>query len=195
MVVEAAHDILDGRRDHTVGTPVPRRLALDRTLIGAGILAGIGITIGLILLIAPGLFLLTIWALIVPVIVSSAWRDRVLRPQPALVRGHGWPVLGVLVCCCRSRSCSGACSRDLIAFADNVGYAVADLMTSGWSRRSPRLAAAVLYFELKRIRGEPAAAAPAGPPAGPACPARPQPPADAGPRGRPPEGRRARGVR
>ena len=38
-------------------------------LIVAGILAGLGIALGLVLLIVPGLFLLTIWSLIVPSIV------------------------------------------------------------------------------------------------------------------------------
>ena len=36
---------------------------------GESILAGIAITIGLILIIVPGLYLITIWAVIVPVIV------------------------------------------------------------------------------------------------------------------------------
>ena len=65
---------------------------------GASILAGIAITIGLLLIIVPGLFLITIWAVIVPVIViersgalASFGRSR------ALVRGHGWHVFGTLV--------------------------------------------------------------------------------------------------
>ena len=39
------------------------------TLVFTGILAGIAIGIGFVLLIVPGLFLLTIWALVAPVIV------------------------------------------------------------------------------------------------------------------------------
>ena len=38
-------------------------------LIVVGILAGIAIAIGFVLLIIPGLFLITIWSVIVPVIV------------------------------------------------------------------------------------------------------------------------------
>jgi hypothetical protein len=38
-------------------------------LIVAGLLAGIGIAIGLVFLIVPGLILLTWWCLIVPVVV------------------------------------------------------------------------------------------------------------------------------
>ena len=64
----------------------------------ASILAGIGIEIGLLLFIVPGLWLLTIWAVIVPAIVigqsgalASFGRSR------TLVRGNGWHVFGTLV--------------------------------------------------------------------------------------------------
>ena len=83
MVVEAARDILDGRRDHSIGSLVQSVTPVLGPLIIAGILAGIGIGIGLLLLIVPGLFLLTIWAVIVPVIVIERTRRvRLLRPQP-----------------------------------------------------------------------------------------------------------------
>src|SRR6202044_2385258 len=68
------------------------------TVAAASILAGIAITIGLILIIVPGLWLITIWAVIIPVIViersgalASFGRSR------QLVRGHGWHVFGTLV--------------------------------------------------------------------------------------------------
>jgi hypothetical protein len=65
---------------------------------GASILAGIAITIGLILIIVPGLYLITIWAVIVPVIVleQSGALASFGRSQ-RLVRGHGWHVFGTLV--------------------------------------------------------------------------------------------------
>ena len=61
MVVEAARDILDGRRDHSIGSLVQSVTPVLGPLIIAGILAGIGIGIGQLLTIVPGLFLLTIW--------------------------------------------------------------------------------------------------------------------------------------
>jgi hypothetical protein len=64
----------------------------------ASILAGIAITIGLVLLIVPGLILITIWAVIIPVIVleRSGPLASFGRSQE-LVRGHGWHVFGTLV--------------------------------------------------------------------------------------------------
>jgi hypothetical protein len=67
-------------------------------VIIAGLLAGIGIAVGLIFLIVPGLILLTIWSMLVPVIViegksagESFGRSR------EVVRGNGWNVFGLIL--------------------------------------------------------------------------------------------------
>lgn len=97
-LVEAVRDVRDGRRDLSVGETFRRVQPRLTSIIPAGLIAGIAIAIGLILLIAPGLFLLTIWCLIVPAIVlegksagESFGRSR------ELVRGNGWNVFGVIV--------------------------------------------------------------------------------------------------
>jgi hypothetical protein len=98
MVVEAARDILDGRRDYTLGSLLSSVTPVLGALVVAGILAGLGIGIGLILLIVPGLFLLTIWAVIAPVIVVERMGAiDAFRRSRALVKGHGWQVFGVIV--------------------------------------------------------------------------------------------------
>jgi hypothetical protein len=97
-LVKAVEDVRDGRVDLSLSdTLQAARPAVGRVAI-ASILAGIAIGIGLILLIVPGLFLLTIWSLIVPVLVlegvgvgASFGRSR------ELVRGFGWNVFGTLV--------------------------------------------------------------------------------------------------
>jgi hypothetical protein len=67
-------------------------------LIVAGIIAGFGVAIGLVLLIVPGLVLLTWWALVVPVIVLEGRRVVAsFGRSRALVRGHGWTVFGVVI--------------------------------------------------------------------------------------------------
>src|SRR5450755_2556524 len=97
-LVKAVQDIRDGRVDlswsETVKAATPSLLPVTV----AGILAGIAITIGLIILIVPGLYLITIWAVIVPVIVIE--RSGALASfgrSQQLVRGRGWHVFGTLV--------------------------------------------------------------------------------------------------
>jgi hypothetical protein len=171
MVVEAVRDILDGRRDHTLGSLFSSAAPFIGPLLGAGILAGIGIGIGLILLIVPGLFLLTIWAVIVPVIVID--RTGVLDAfgrSRGLVRGSGWQVFGVIVVLLLLQIVVGGV---LSAIADSItdgsfaGYAVADLIVRALVAPLSAIAATVVYVELRRLKGE---ALPEDVPGGPAYP-------------------------
>jgi hypothetical protein len=97
-LVEAVADIRDGRADLTIGQTLERVSQRINVLSAAAILAALGIGIGFVLLIVPGLVLMTIWSLIVPAIVlekrgvfESFGRSR------ELVRGHGWSVFGVIL--------------------------------------------------------------------------------------------------
>jgi hypothetical protein len=192
MVVEAAQDILDGRRDHSVGSLLRSVTPVIAPLIVVGILAGIAIGIGLILLIVPGLFLLTIWAVVAPVVVleRKGAIDAFGRSRE-LVRGNGWQVFGVIVVLFLLQV---IVSQVVQAIADGISdsfasYAVADLIVRLLVAPLSALAAAVLYFELRGRKegagagGEPALAAPAAttsPTGGP-----PPPPAPEAPSGSP----------
>jgi hypothetical protein len=158
MVVEAARDILDGRRDHSIGSLVQSVTPVLGPLIIAGILAGIGIGIGLLLIIVPGLFLLTIWAVIAPAIVierrgalDSFGRSR------ELVRGHGWQVFSVIVVLFLVQFIITAVLNAIAnSVSDSfVGYTISDLIVRVLVAPFTALAAAVLFFELKALRGEP----------------------------------------
>jgi membrane protease YdiL (CAAX protease family) len=97
-LVKAVQDVRDGRVDLSLGETVRAATPYLWAVAGASILAGIAITVGLILLIVPGLYLITIWAVIVPVIVleQSGALASFGRSQQ-LVRGRGWHVFGTLV--------------------------------------------------------------------------------------------------
>ena len=97
-LVKAVQDVRDGRVDLSVGETVRAATPYLWPVAGASILAGIAITFGLVLLIVPGLYLITIWAVIVPVIVleQSGALASFGRSQQ-LVRGRGWHVFGTLV--------------------------------------------------------------------------------------------------
>jgi hypothetical protein len=191
MVVEAARDILDGRRDHTIGSLVQSVTPVILPLLVAGILAGLGIGIGLILLIVPGLFLLTIWAVIAPVIViERAGALESFGRSRELVRGNGWQVFGVIVVLFLFQFIVSSVIQALAnSVSDSFGaYAIADLIVRLLVAPLSALAAAVLFFELKARRGEPVLAtgdggqiAPSGEPAGGPAPTAAEPPAPAPP--------------
>jgi len=97
-LVKAAQDVRDGRADLSIGQTISAASQVIWPVAGASILAGIAIVIGLFLLIVPGLYLITIWAVIVPCIVIE--RTRVFSSfgrSQGLVKGNGWNVFGILV--------------------------------------------------------------------------------------------------
>ena len=97
-LVKAVQDVRDGRADLSIGETVSAATPFIGAVALASILAGIAITIGLVLIIVPGLWLITIWAVIIPVIVIE--RSGALQSfgrSRQLVRGHGWHVFGTLV--------------------------------------------------------------------------------------------------
>jgi len=97
-LIKAVQDVRDGRVDLDLSETVQAAAPYILPVIGAAILAGIGITIGFFLLIVPGLILLTFWCLIIPFIVlggsgvfasfGNSWRT---------VRGYAWRVFGTYV--------------------------------------------------------------------------------------------------
>ena len=67
-------------------------------LILAGLVVGLLVLVGFILLVVPGLFLLTIFAVVAPVIVvERAGVFEALGRSRALVKGNGWNVFGVII--------------------------------------------------------------------------------------------------
>jgi len=201
MVVEAVQDILDGRRDHTVGSLLQSAVPVLGPLFLGAILTGIAFGIGFLLLIVPGLFLVTIWAVWAPALVVE--RNGVfnsLGRSRELVRGSGWQVLGVIVILLVLQLVLAAIAAAiLLAIIDSfVGAALAELISRVLIAPLSAIAAAVMYFQLRSLKegqampgaAQPGAVAPgqsAAPPAAPGGgaqqPAAPgeQPPPGGGP--------------
>jgi hypothetical protein len=97
-LVKTVQDEREGRRDLTISGTVNAAMPYLGNVAIASILAGFAITIGLFFLIVPGLYLITIWAVFIPVIVieGAGALDSFGRSHQ-LVRGHGWQVFGTLV--------------------------------------------------------------------------------------------------
>jgi hypothetical protein len=175
MVVQLVRDIQDGRRDSSMGALFESAVPVLGSLILAGILAGIGITIGFILIIIPGLFLLTIWALIAPaIVVERTGVGGAFSRSRELVRDNGWQVFGVLVILFVIQFVVTLILTTLIVglTASVIGAVAAQLIAYVLIAPLSALAAATMYFELRRIKeAAPAAPAAVGPAPGTAAPA------------------------
>jgi hypothetical protein len=154
-LVEAVRDVRDGRADEEIGDlfrAVQPRLP---ALIVAGVLAAIGIGIGFLLLIVPGLFLLTRWFLIIPVIVlEGRSAGESFGRSSELVKGNGWSVLGLIVVTVIVIGIAGAIVGGIIAVL--IGFLptflvqwVSNIIVMSLTVPFVALAWTLAYFRLK----------------------------------------------
>jgi hypothetical protein len=163
-LVLAVDEVRDGRADLSIRETLNRVLPRLNTLTLAGLLAGLGIVIGFLLLIVPGLYLLTIWLLIVPAIMleghgvlSSFGRSR------ELVSGYGWSVFGVIVLTVAIMIAVGIGVSIVEEVLDNTLVTfLLDIATETATAPFLALAWTLTYFELRGLKEpepEPAPAA------------------------------------
>ncbi len=157
VIVGAVADIQDDHRDESLGSlfamvgPVLGRLLL------AGLLAAAGIGIGLVLLVVPGLVLLTLWSMVIPVIVLE--RAGVLQSfgrSRELVRGHAWRVFAIVVLLGIAQAVLSGILRAILedVAGSFLGFALGDLVANTLIGPLSAIAIAVIYFELVRGRAE-----------------------------------------
>ena len=156
-LTEAVRDVRDGRIDTTIGELYERTRPRLPALIVAGILATLGIVLGLILLIVPGLYLLTRWVLIIPVIViegRSAGESFTRSTQ--LTAGHRWTVLGVVVVTLLIYIIAGAIVSGILSalLPDFLGAWLGNLAVHSMFTPLLALAWTTMYFELAQPTAE-----------------------------------------
>jgi hypothetical protein len=97
-LVLAVQDVRDGRVDLDLRATVSAALPFIGSVAVASILASIGIAIGFVLIIVPGLILLTFWSLIIPeIVIGRAGAFESFGRSWQTVRGYAWNVFGVYV--------------------------------------------------------------------------------------------------
>jgi hypothetical protein len=157
-LVRAVDDVRDGRADLSVGDTFQRVRPQLGAIIVAGLLAGLGIAIGLLLLIVPGLVLLTWWVLIVPVIVlEQTSAGAAFGRSRELVRGYGWSVFGVIVLTILLVIAVGfVVSIVLTPFADWLQSFISNVVSGTLIAPFIALAWTNLYYRLRAAKQAPA---------------------------------------
>jgi hypothetical protein len=173
-LAKAIEDIMDGKADMTFGETLAAARPFLGRIAGASLLAGLGIAFGLILLIVPGLVLLTWWSLIVPVIVfeNTGAVDSLGRSK-RLVSGWAWQVFGIFVLMFLLLIGFGIVFALILApLPDNVADFLSDVLGGALTAPFIALVAIILYGRLRSLSAPPATS-PTGtttPPTGPTTP-------------------------
>lgn len=163
-LVEAAADVHDGRQELEFGDVFRRVRPVLGALIVAGLLAGLGIGLGLLLLIVPGLYLLTRWALIIPVIVLEKRRaGESFGRSYELVKGNGWTVFGIVLIVFLLGAIVGGIVSGILqaALNDFLGFWLGNTVANAIVTPFFAVALTVVYLQLTAGREAPEAAEPA----------------------------------
>ncbi|HEX8754196.1 MAG TPA: hypothetical protein VF731_12350 [Solirubrobacterales bacterium] len=167
-VVGLVRDVKGGRRDFSSRELVSAAMPVVWPLIGAGVLSGFGIAAGFILFVVPGLYLVTIWAVIAPaIVIERRGAIEAFGRSRELVRGNGWPVFGVLVVAFLITFVGGTI---LVGIGESVADGVLvrivfSALASTITAPILALAASVIYYRLLPAQGAPAATPDIPPPA------------------------------
>lgn len=158
----AVEDIRDGRADLSLGETFSRVRPQLVSIVVAGVLAGIGVFVGLLLLIVPGLVLMTWWVLIIPVIaLERTSAGAAFGRSRELVRGYGWNVFGVIVLTILLLLGFGiVLGIALTPLADWLQSFVSNIVSGTLTAPFIALVWTLLYFRLRQAKSAPAPASP-----------------------------------
>ena len=168
-VVKLVQDVRDGRRDFSVGELFSHAAPYLGTLILAGILAGIAIAIGFVLIIIPGLILLTIWAVISPsIVVEDKGVFESFGRSRELVRGNGWQVFGAIVLAFLIIVAVGIVASLIGAAIGDAGFVILRAIGNVITAPIWALVSSILFFDLGGGAAAPTAPQPPEAPEAPA---------------------------
>jgi len=164
MVVNLVRDVQDGRRDHGMGELFRSVTPVLLPLVALAIVAGIGIAVGFVLIIVPGLILLTIWSVAAPVmVIEHPGVFAALGRSRDLVRGYGWPVFGTIILAALIDIAVNIVASIVAAPLSDGGAAVVNWIAATVTAPVFALTSAVLYFALLAVKETGVQAAPGEP--------------------------------
>jgi hypothetical protein len=168
MVIEAASDLIDGRRDQTIGSLVGGALPFILPLLAAGILVGLLTVLGLFLLIVGAFLVLTLFAVTAPsIVLEKLGPIDGMKRSVDLVKDQFLPALGVVLVVWLILIAASFVLQVIFGAIDDggFGYSLGNLISQVLLAPVTALAASILYFDLSGYTGtarspEPAPAPP-----------------------------------
>ncbi len=158
MVVVVVRDVQGAGVHHSVGELISSVGPVLPTLLVTAIIYGIGVAVGFLFFIVPGCILLTLWAVIAPVIViERAGVGAAFTRSQSLVRNFGWPVFGTVI---SATLIAAVATLILTAIAEGIaGGPILRIVfgTLATTLTAPigGLVAAVLYYRLLELKPDP----------------------------------------
>jgi hypothetical protein len=156
FVIELARDADDGQVDSSIGQLFRTVTPVLAPVIGASILVAVGVVFGFLLLVVPGLILMTIWAVVIPVVVLE--RPGVLHAlgrSRVLVKGFAWQVFAVIIFIIVLGIGVNVISALLSTISEaRIFEAFVNWIFAALLAPASALASAVMYLQLRRAKGE-----------------------------------------
>ena len=122
-------------------------------LICVSILGGIGIGVGFVLCIVPGLFLLTFWSVVAPVtVIERPGVFSAFGRSWELVRGYAWPVFGTIVLVFLLVVAASVAAALIGLALGDVSRAILSWIFNALTQPVAALTTSVLYFTLLEVR-------------------------------------------
>jgi hypothetical protein len=121
-LVEVVRDLHEGREPGPIGTYYNRTRDRLGTLFGASLLYGIGVAVGFLLLVVPGLIAVARWSLIVPlVVIERLGVGEAFSRSSRLVKGQTGSVLVLMVVSAIITGLIGVAVRSAFGFLPQFG--------------------------------------------------------------------------
>ena len=118
-----------------------------------GFVAGVGECVGLVMLVVPGLVLITAWSVIGPVIaLERPRRLQALSRSRELVRGNGWRVFAVITVLSLIVGVPGLAISVPFAYGGAIVRVAVRAIVGVLTEPLAGIASAILYFSLRDAR-------------------------------------------
>jgi hypothetical protein len=147
------HTAFQDMSERRISLSQSMRAALGRwlPLIGVSICVGFGVGFGLVLLIVPGVMLMTMWYVANPAcIVERLGVSASMARSSALTKGHRWSIFGMMVLLAIASGVMAAVVKAVLGLSGSTGLVIAG--TLAWTALASAFGAifvVVAYHDLR----------------------------------------------